>query len=255
VSDVFVVRAPVAPLNADPRAGSEQLSQALAGHVVERVEDRQPWWRVRTRDGYEGWMHRGYLIELGAGEYARRYEGARVSLGCVVRDPRGARRALPLGALVQRELGVECGDAVEPEAMPARFPRAPAAAAATARERFEGTSYEWGGITPWGADCSGLVQSVFGLHGIALPRDARDQAERGTPVADGRGLAALDAGDLAFFSDRDDGGITHVAVVLGAMTLVHLAIGRGGYAIERLDTPDEYARLLMARYRRARRVE
>ena len=59
MSDVLVVRAAVAPLNAEPRAGAEQASQVLAGHVVERVEAREPWLRVRAPDGYDGWMHRG----------------------------------------------------------------------------------------------------------------------------------------------------------------------------------------------------
>lgn len=254
MSDVLVVRAAVAPLLADARAGSEQVSQVLAGHVVEPVDEREPWWRVRAGDGTEGWLHRGYLVTLAVADHARRYDHARISLGCVIRTPDGARRPLPLGARIERDARVEDGAAIAPDAAPAMFRHSAAAAAATAQERFEGTPYEWGGVTPWGADCSGLVQSVFGLHGIALPRDARDQATRGRPVPGG--LAALAAGDLAFFSDREDGRITHVAIALGAMAFVHLGIGRGGYAVERLaESPDAYARQLMARYREARRVE
>ena len=115
------------------------------------------------------------------------------------------------------------------------------------------TSYLWGGITPWGADCSGLVQSVFALHGLQLPRDAWQQAERGTDV--GRDIGDLRPADLLFFSDRPDGWITHVGISLGERRMVHLALGRGGYAIERLDDrKDAYVERLRRRFMCARRL-
>lgn len=256
VSGGLVVRVSVAPVNADARAGSEQTSQALFGHPVERVDaaDRDPWLRVRLRDGYEGWMHRGYLSESDRTPVPNGVTAPLVSLGCVVRDPAGGRRALPLGAWLDHALTVESGEAVDRAALADRFPARAEAAAHTACTRFEGTPYEWGGLTPWGADCSGLVQSAFGLHGIALPRDARDQAERGEAVAAGDALGDLAPGDLAFFSDRAQGPITHVAIVLGGSRLVHLGLGRGGYAVENLAAPDAYARALLSRFRWARRV-
>jgi len=252
----LVVRVSVAPVNAEPRAGSEQVTQALAGHPVERLDEgvREPWLAVRLRDGYEGWMHRGYLSEIDISASPNGNGPARVSLGCVVRDALGARRALPLGAWLDAAAVVESGETVERDEMARRFPVSAAAAAHTACTRFEGTPYAWGGVTPWGADCSGLVQTVFGLHGIALPRDARAQAECGESIASGQALAELAAGDLAFFSDRDDGRITHVAIALGGSRLVHLGLGRGGYAIENLAAPDAYARALLSRFRWARRV-
>lgn len=252
----LVVRVSVAPVNAEARAGSEQASQALFGHPVELLDggDRDPWVRVRLRDGYEGWMHRGYLSESDWSPAPNGAAPSRLSLGCVVRDAAGARRALPLGAWVDESLTVDSGEVVDHAALAARFPPRAAAAARSACARFEGTPYEWGGLTPWGADCSGLVQSVFGLHGIALPRDARDQAGRGEPVEAGDALGALEPGDLAFFSDVDDGPITHVAIALGGKRLVHLGLGRGGYAVENLAAPDAYARTLLSRFRWARRV-
>lgn len=251
-----MVRASVAPVNGEPRAASEQVTQALAGHPVERLDsgERDPWLRVRLRDGYGGWMHRGYLSEADRGGAPNDSAPARVSLGCVVREASGARRALPLGAWLDDAAVVEGGDVVERGERARRFPASAAAAAHTACMRFEGTPYEWGGLTPWGADCSGLVQTVFGLHDIALPRDARAQAECGEPVAAGRGLDGLAAGDLAFFSDQGDGPITHVAIALGGERLVHLGLGRGGYAIENLAAPDAYARTLLSRFRWARRM-
>jgi cell wall-associated NlpC family hydrolase len=94
---------------------------------------------------------------------------------------------------------------------------------------------------------------VYSLHGVQLRRDAWQQAEQGTPGDDD--LLASRTGDLLFFSDRVDSHITHVAIALGERRVVHLALGRGGYAIERLDDErDAYVAKLRDRFVCARRV-
>ena len=272
MSRVVDVRAAVAPLNAEPRLSSEQVSQTLAGHRLTVLEERPPWVRVRAHDGYEGWLHLGYtsVASTGVGavgeeaativrDVASRTialptdDGRRISLGCIVCERDGRRRHLPVGALLADEDHLDDGTALTPREMRARFPRTPEAIARTALELFEGTPYEWGGITPWGADCSGFVQTCFGLHGIALPRDARQQADMGEDA--GSSLDSLAPSDLLFFSERDDGRITHVALAVGPLRLVHLALGRGGYAVERLDAvADRYVVELMRRLRCVRRI-
>ncbi|MFL5568975.1 MAG: C40 family peptidase, partial [Gemmatimonadaceae bacterium] len=108
------------------------------------------------------------------------------------------------------------------------------------------------GVTPWGCDCSGLVSSSFNLHGVQVPRDAWMQAMTGSPV---ESLEDLQPADLLFFADEPpDGKITHVAISLGGMRVVHLALGRGGYAVDDLSSGDEYTDLLVKRFRFGRRV-
>ena len=68
------------------------------------------------------------------------------------------------------------------------------------------------------------------------------------------GLEGIIPGDLLFFSDREDGHITHVALTVAHNSAVHAAIGRGGHFIESFDRPDEYVRGLLARFRFARRI-
>jgi hypothetical protein len=228
---------------------SGQVSQQLAGHCVAIVEDRGDWLLVRGSDDYEGWMHRGYVARGNAAEDP----SPRVSLGCVVRTADGRQRSLPLRAVLVAGERVEDGEALRLAEVGARFPTDPDAIVRTAMERFIGTSYLWGGVTPWGADCSGLVQSVFALHGVSLPRDAWQQARVGSDA--GRDILAVRSGDLLFFSDRPDGHITHVAIATGDRRIVHLALGRGGYAVERLDDDrDEYVAKLRARFLFARRT-
>jgi hypothetical protein len=244
-----IVTAAIAPFQAQPAASSEQISQRLAGHRLTILEEKDPWLRVRGQDAYEGWVHRGYVGVDGADRYRRQ----RTSLGCIVRDPLGWSRSLPLGALVPDDAVLEGGEAIDAADLPGRFPREAEAITQSALRFFAGTPYQWGGITPWGADCSGLVQSVFGLHGLALPRDSSQQARGGTELE--LPPDALSPADLLFFSDRPDRRITHVAISLGGPRLIHLALGRGGYRVEELtDTGDAYVKALLGRFLFARRI-
>jgi cell wall-associated NlpC family hydrolase len=244
---------PVAPLFAEPKVASAQISQYLAGRELEILEQRDDWYRVQGPDEYEGWMHRGYVGATPDDSTRRSMPDLRISLGCVTTNPAGMRRAMPLGAWLSGDERVRSGEAVEAAERLRRFPLEAGAITRTAQLYFEGTSYLWGGITPWGADCSGLVQAVFSLHGILLRRDAWMQAGQGAPGAtDPRDAQAA---DLLFFSDRVDKHITHVAIALGRACLVHLALGRGGYAVENLEnTKDPYVVKLLERFITARRI-
>jgi cell wall-associated NlpC family hydrolase len=79
-------------------------------------------------------------------------------------------------------------------------------------EQFYGVPYVWGGKSPKGFDCSGLVQFAFGLHGVSLPRDSDEQNECGVAVE------APQAGDLLFFGKEKT---THVAIALDATHFIH----------------------------------
>ncbi len=248
-----IVIAPLATLFAEPRVASAPISQLLAGRVLEVCEERDDWYRVRGPDAYEGWMHRGYVSRDSVAAAPPRVRPTHISLGCETTSSAGRTRKMPLGAYLLDGERVVSGEAIKLGEKDARFPSDVGAITRSALSYFAGTSYVWGGVTPWGCDCSGLVQSTYWLHGTQLNRDAWQQAQQGVEVEG----PLLDAriGDLLFFSDRIDQYITHVAISLGHGRLVHLALGRGGFAVEQLDDDaDPYVRKLHERFVTVRRI-
>lgn len=247
------VRTPIAPMHSEPRIASQMISQQIAGHRIDVFESEGDWSRARGADGYDGWMHVGFLARAPQPGARASQQPSRVSLGCTTQTARGDRRSLPLRAVLSPDETVKSGDVIDANRVAGRFPLEADAITQSAREFFSGTSYLWGGVTPWGADCSGLAQSVFSLHGLQLPRDAWQQAELGTDA--GRDIGELIAADLLFFTDRPDNRVTHVGIALGERRMVHLALGRGGYAIEDLSNrTDPYVDRLRERFLFARRM-
>lgn len=239
----------------DSDVRTTQVSQLLRGHEADVISRRGFWLRVRSGDSYEGWIHQGYVETVpGASRpLITGWEDPRpVSLGCTVRESDGSTRKLPLGAIITGGEVRTSGLAMTLEERRRTFPATGDAITASAQTYFEGTSYEWGGLTPWGADCSGLVQSSFALHGIRLPRDAWMQAETGTALS--TDFSCLLPGDLLFFADEPTARVSHVAISLGGSRVVHQALGRGGHAVDDMQSAEEYTTLLRGRLRSARRV-
>jgi len=75
-----------------------------------------------------------------------------------------------------------------------------------------GVPYRYGGSSPSGFDCSGLVAYVYGRLGVRLPHSAAAQFGYGRPVSRGN----LRPGDLVFFH-----GLGHVGLYIGRGRIIH----------------------------------
>ena len=75
-----------------------------------------------------------------------------------------------------------------------------------------GAPYRYGGMSPTGFDCSGLVAYVYGKLGVHLPHNAAGQYSYGRPVSRGK----LRPGDLVFFH-----GLGHVGLYIGRGRIIH----------------------------------
>jgi gamma-D-glutamyl-L-lysine dipeptidyl-peptidase len=262
-----LVRVAVAPMLAAPIISGSYLSTTILGHRVLVLREYGRWQQCRSADGYVGWMHRGYLCRLTEAD-ARAWDvGTRVplhvSLGGEVLDGRGdLMLRLPWGARIGMRDGAALlpdgrqgplrGDAVPFEELAVRFPPSGDRIVTTALT-WTGTPYLWGGTTPWGADCSGIVQAVYRVHGIELPRDSDQQAREGTAIEPDADFGNIQAGDLHFFAEREN-RISHVAISMGGSKIVHSALGNGGVGVNDLTGENGYERSLRELLVSTRRV-
>jgi len=93
--------------------------------------------------------------------------------------------------------------------------------AAKVAKRYLGVPYVWGGTTPRGFDCSGLVQYSYKQVGISIPRTSRSQFRIGKFIPPSR-TDLLEAGDLVFFgTGGDPNKIHHVGMYVGGGTFIH----------------------------------
>jgi cell wall-associated NlpC family hydrolase len=264
-----LVRAALAPVYGDPALPAPQTSQAVLGTRLDLLNRVEPWCRVRLEDGYIGWVHQGYL-QFGDEEWAFAWERATrgepaVSLGAELLDDAGRVFArLPWGARCVRfsqeqyELPdgrrgtIGSGEVVAIDRIADRFPARGDSVSRTAR-RWMGAPYLWGGVTTGGVDCSGLVQAVFWLHGVALPRDSDQQSHMGVTIDVAQDFSDLCAGDLIFFSENS-ARVSHVAISLGGSHIVHSALTNGGVDVNNLAGDLEYEGKLRSYFTRAQRV-
>ena len=90
-------------------------------------------------------------------------------------------------------------------------------------KQYLGVPYVWGGTSPSGFDCSGLVYYVFQQHGIHLNRTAATQYQHGTYVS----KSNLRPGDLVFFQNTYKAGISHVGIYVGNGQFLHASSSQG----------------------------
>lgn len=237
------------------------VSQAILGATVERLEERGDWMRIRTWDGYEGWIRTSEL----AGRAESYAEGAPVWVNNLFanlyRDPdvttRPPAMTAPYDARLelaeepkdenQRWLRVELPDGrrLWIQRGDVRFDDEPLSIGETIAlaRRFVGLPYLWGGVSSFGFDCSGFTQMLCRRRGIRIPRDSGPQARwEGMKVIR---RADLQPGDLLFFGASED-KITHTGMYIGGGEFIHAtAYRRPMVQISRLDDP-HWSGLLVA---------
>jgi len=134
--------------------------------------------------------------------------------------------------------GCASAPAPRPAAVPEPAPAVTSAPAAPSQvggrvaalaRRFIGTPYRYGGDSPAGFDCSGLVYYVYREAGIAVPRTALEQRAQARHIPSD----ALEPGDLVFFYTPED----HVGIYLGNGEFVHAPASGRTVVRARLDSP------------------
>ncbi len=114
----------------------------------------------------------------------------------------------------------------------------PAVAVAT---RLLGTPYRYGGSSPRGFDCSGLVQYAYRQAGVPVPRTTTAQRRHATPVT----LTRIQPGDLLFFK-HGSRKVSHVGIYTGNGQFIHAPSSGKRVSYASLDNPYWQQRLIDA---------
>lgn len=211
------VAAPMADVKRAPTPDSGLETQALRGEAVIVYDEDEGWAWGQIEDGYVGYLPSHALGAPGPAPthcvgVARTfiYPGPNMKLPPLEVLPFGAKVA------VEREDGayaiLPAGGAVYArhltpiEARDADF--------VSVAEGFIGAPYLWGGKTPDGLDCSGLVQTALHAAGIACPRDTDMQERALGESLDLLTEPPLARGDLVFWRG-------HVGIMRDSATLLH----------------------------------
>ncbi|MFB6457347.1 NlpC/P60 family protein [Chitinophaga sp. Hz27] len=218
-----VVTVPVAPLRMESAHRSEMISQLLWGECVEILASAAGGWvQVKNQyDDYIGWATESHLQLVDESFYKAPVSGFLPGWSNEVML-NGQPMMVPFGCLVKGQAGSSnWGQFVVN--IPTNLVTTDVATAQRAiiiRDaalKYLNTAYLWGGRSVFGVDCSGLTQNTFKLAGVALWRDAYQQATQGTTVDF---LQEGQLGDLAFF-DNEEGRITHVGILLNDHEIIH----------------------------------
>ncbi|QUG43540.1 C40 family peptidase [Psychrobacillus sp. INOP01] len=103
------------------------------------------------------------------------------------------------------------------EQLPKRF----AEEAVALGENYLDLPYLWGGMSPYGYDCSGFSYNMLKACGYIIPRDASDQAKTGEGISI-QDPSLWKKGDLLFFAnDEGTGPVRHVGFYYGNGQLLH----------------------------------
>lgn len=206
--------APHTPMRGDPDPKAPATSELLLGEAFDVYDIQADWAFGRTvHDGYTGWLPLTALdepaeepapVHVITARAAPVFTRPDIKAPVETHLPHGARiHGVPAGKFI----ALASGGHVHTRHVAALATPSPLGVA----RLFEHAPYVWGGRTPAGVDCSGLVQAALAACGFPCPRDSDLQREAlGTPVA----LADARADDLAFFPG-------HVGILSSKATLFH----------------------------------
>lgn len=198
-------------LRRGPGTDFAAMAKLAAGTRLTLVARHGDWFQVRTAKGTLGWVQ-GDLLEL--------RKGVAAGVPAAKKVP-----AAPKLKAASTSVGVDRN-------IPGSSRGVQAARVAL---RYVGSRYVWGGASPRGFDCSGLVLYAYRQVGLRLPHKAASQfsTRYGARI---NSIGALKTGDIVFFRNTAGRGITHVSLYVGGGRMVTANSPRTGVQLQRINT-------------------
>ena len=210
----FVISSGVAPLYYEASFNSNCLTEVVYGDSCKILDIKDSWLFVELNDGYQGWIKNFY-------GYKSKSKKNHSHIIAFPNENGLFNPEYPFGAKLMKERpgSIPVNDKINFNSITKIL------------SSLLGVPYKWGGKTTLGFDCSGLVQSVFQLFKVDLPRDSIDQwlflEDHKTNLNDTK------KGDLHFFGKN--GKVSHVAISCGDFDFIH---SQGYVKKESLDRKD-----------------
>lgn len=253
-------------LRAEPKQQSELLSQYLLGEKFEIKSKEGNYLQVETSDKLSGWIHQSGVTVMDSGVQEEEFSDRRMI--CVSHystlHEKESRDSLPvaqvfLGTVLNLDEPITNYYLKTREWLRVKLPDNAIAflnkndfnVLANYEERYYynpktvvdtalsliGVPYLWGGTTPAGIDCSGMVHLAYRMAGRKLPRNSYQQAEEGSLLETDDDFLSLEAGDLLFF--REGERVSHVGIALGNGRFIHSSLTCGQVAITSMKKKDQ----------------
>jgi NlpC/P60 family/Bacterial dipeptidyl-peptidase Sh3 domain len=222
--------APVTEIHAEPHLSSMPVSALMHGEEFAVLDVAGEWaWGYCLHDDYLGYLR---FADLGDDFTATHIVSVPATLlvarpdikaPVLARYPMGAQ--IVCGDLTECGKFLACENGFVPVIHVSEISKV-AGSPASLAESLVGTPYSWGGRSGDAIDCSGLIQLVFGLKGIKLPRDADMQmASFGEEIPENE---RLKRDDLVFFPG-------HVGIMADNEYIIHANAAAMAVSIEPLE--------------------
>jgi hypothetical protein len=229
----------IVPVRSEPRETSEMCTQILFGEHYTIMKEVTGWCRIMlASDGYEGWIdlkmvnevkEKYYLQLVGIPQFVTTEvtnivhpKGSKsnflILAGSTLPNFNKATRTFRIGRIIYK---------IKRNTIPLPGCNVRKIIGGNAL-MYLNSPYLWGGRSPFGIDCSGFSQVLYKMAGIAIPRNAGQQARLGENVTF---VEETLPGDLAFF-DNDEGVIIHVGIIFGENKIIHSS---GRVRIDKID--------------------
>jgi len=240
---IGIVNVSVGNMRYFPAESAEMASQVWMGMPLEIFEKTNGWFRVKSPDGYIGWIGSSSLTVLKSDEYINFSKLKKLIFikdhGRIYESPR--LNSFPISDIVFGNTVVlqkKLADFYEVQLPDGRTGFVESNKVAIAKNWLEtlkpnaqslikfsfemrGIPYLWGGTSFKGVDCSGFTRTAFFSQGIMLPRDASQQAKVGEKIEINNNFSNLLPGDLLFFGNTMTKKVSHVAIWMGDLKFIH----------------------------------
>jgi len=206
-----------------PTGKRKQEDDCLLGEPLLLLREADGHLLAHSGEGYLGYVPSADVVRVDEAAFLKYLNGPRVLV--ITNQKANGQPAIPAGARL-KWISTD-GDTVVaalPTGEAVKLPAADCKVCGTPEveiddiiatgERLIGTPYFWGGRTPEGIDCSGLVQMSYGSVGLHLPRDAYQQFYMGQLTGTRWHTAGMRRGDTLYFLGAG-GKIRHTAIYLG----------------------------------------